>query len=147
MHVLDVESFYWSYICHAQAGSCMRFDDPLDQSMSTFEVSDQTPVDLFCCASVIGYENINIKMNEVGKTRDKIHVKRRQELDGSWVICANQHTFFTREYHTKQETLMCDLIIDDNIYSSFTTTIELIGNMIEIRLRKIPNIVFRYLAG
>ena len=94
--LLDVQSFYWTYICHGPAGSCERSDDPTDETLSTFEVADQTNVDLFCCASVTGYKNVNINMNQIGEIRGNIDVKQKQELDGSWVVCANQHTLLKR---------------------------------------------------
>lgn len=125
MFVLDVESFYWSYVCHGPAGSCVRSDDATDDTLSTLQVSDRTNVDLFCCASVSGYKNIDMKMNKIGKIRGKINVKRRQELDGSWVICANQHTLLKRT--SSQQKLTCELITDDRSYSSVSSEIKMKG--------------------
>ncbi|CAF4646978.1 unnamed protein product [Rotaria sp. Silwood1] len=121
----DVDLFYWSYICHGQPGSCLTFNDLLDETQSTFQVADQTYVDLYCCASVMGYDHINIKMNPVGESRDRIKIKRKQELDGSWVVCATQHTFFKRISSRYTEKLTCELIIANRIYSSLITTIEM----------------------
>ncbi|CAF3363942.1 unnamed protein product [Rotaria socialis] len=121
----DIDSFYWSYICHAQAGACMRFDDPTDETQSTFEVADKTKVDLFCCASVSGYKNININMNQIGDNQNEITIKRTQELDGSWVVCANQHTFLQRTYSRTPDTFTCELLIDDQVYSSFNSVVTM----------------------
>ncbi|CAF2188593.1 unnamed protein product [Rotaria magnacalcarata] len=121
----DIDSFYWSYICHAQPGACIRFDDPTDETQSTFEVADKTKVDLFCCASVSGYTNININMNQIGDNQNKITIKRKQELDGSWVVCATQHTLLQRTYSRAPETFTCELLIDDQVYSSFYSAVIL----------------------
>ncbi|CAF3337304.1 unnamed protein product [Rotaria sp. Silwood2] len=121
----DVDLFYWSYICHGQPGACMNFNDPADETRSTFEVADQTYVDLSCCASVTGYEHINIKMNQVGENQDRITIKRKQELDGSWVVCANQHTLFKRSYSRFPEKLTCELMIANRVHSSLTSVVEI----------------------
>jgi hypothetical protein len=109
-------------------GSCVRSDDPTDVTLSTFEVADPTNVDLFCCASVTGYKNLNIKMNQIGEIRGKIDVKRKQELDGSWVICANQHTALTRTSSRHQQTLTCELITDNRPYSTLMSVTIMTGN-------------------
>ncbi|CAF0910413.1 unnamed protein product [Adineta ricciae] len=119
----DVQLFYWSYTCHAPIGSCVRTDDSNDDTLSTFEVADQTTVNLYCCASVNGLKNINVKMNRVGETRGDIHIKRKQELDGSWVVCANQHTLIKRTSSRNPQTLKCELITDNEPYSSLSSSI------------------------
>jgi hypothetical protein len=96
--------------------------------LSTFEVADQTNVDFFCCASVMGYKNLNLNMNQIGKIRGQIDIKRKQEFDGSWVICANQHTLLTRTSSRNQQTLTCELITDGRSYSSFASVIVMKGN-------------------
>lgn len=126
--LLDIDSFYWSYVCHGPVGSCIRFDDQTDETRSTFEVADQTKVDLYCCASVLGYENVNINMNQVGENQNDIIVKRTQDLDGSSVICANQHTVFQKTYSRNSDTLTCELIINDQVYSTYTSLITINGN-------------------
>ncbi|CAF1049256.1 unnamed protein product [Rotaria sordida] len=123
--VADVDLFYWSYICHGQPGACMTFNDPSDETRSTFEVADQTYVDLFCCTSVTGYEHVNIKMTPVGEIRDRITIKRNQELDGSWVVCANQHTVFKRTSSRYPERLTCELVIDNRVHSSLISVIDI----------------------
>lgn len=127
MLFLDVQSFYWTYTCHAPGGSCIRIDDPNDDTISTFEVADRTNVELYCCASVIGYKNINIHMNQVGDIRKKIDVNKKQELDGSWVICANQHTSIKRTTSRKEETLTCELTTDGKSYSTLSSIIVVKG--------------------
>jgi hypothetical protein len=94
------------------------------------EVADKTNVDLFCCASVTGYKNLNINMNQIGEIRGQIDIKRKQEYDGSWVICANQHTLLTRSSSSqnRQQTLTCELITDGRSYSSLTSVIVMKGN-------------------
>jgi hypothetical protein len=67
-------------------------------------------------------------MNPVGEIRGKIHVKRKQELDGSWVVCANQHTVLKRTSSRNQQTLTCELITDNRIYSSLSSAIVMKGN-------------------
>ena len=131
-----IDSFYWTYVCHGQPGSCIRSDDPKDQTLSIFEVADQTHVDLFCCASVMGYDNVKIKMNPVGSNRNKVRVRRKQELDESWVVCATQHTFLRRESSRRQEKLTCKLILDNQLYSSFTSTIQMKSNLTITMLEK-----------
>lgn len=68
-------------------------------------------------------------MNEIGEIRGEIHIKRKQELDESWVICANQHTYLTRTSSRRQQTLTCELIIDDRSYSSLSSVIVMKGNL------------------
>ncbi|CAF0910924.1 unnamed protein product [Adineta ricciae] len=119
----DVQLFYWSYTCHAPVGSCVRTDDSNDDTSSTFEVADQTTVNLYCCASVNGFKDINVKMNRVGETRGDIHIKRKQELDGSWVVCANQHTLIKRTSSRNPQTLTCELVTDNEPYSTLSSSI------------------------
>jgi hypothetical protein len=67
-------------------------------------------------------------MNQIGKIRGKINVKQKEELDGSWVICANQHTLLKRTSSRNQETLTCELITDNRLYSSLSSVIVMKGN-------------------
>jgi hypothetical protein len=134
--ILDVQSFYWTYICDGPAGSCIRTDELQDETISTFEVADQTNVDLFCCASVAGYKNVNINMNQIGDSQGTVNVNRKQELDESWVVCANQQTLLKRTSSRNQETLNCELIIDDQSYSTFSSVISIKGNWNLIREEK-----------
>ena len=67
-------------------------------------------------------------MNEIGEIRGKVDIKRKQELDGSWVICANQHTLLKQTFSRNQQTLTCELIIDNRSYSSFSSIIVMKGN-------------------
>ncbi len=136
MSFIDVQSFYWTYICYGPAGSCIRSDDPADETLSTFEVADQTHLDLFCCASVTGYKSVNINMNQVGEIRGKIDVKHKQELDGSWVVCANQHTVLTKRSSRNQETLTCELITDNQSYSTLAGIIIMKGDWNLLRCKK-----------
>ena len=124
----DVESFYWTYTCHGPLGSCDRSDDSNDESASAFVVADQSDVDLYCCASAAGYKNVNIKMSQIGESQGKIDVKRKQELDGSWVVCATQHTRFTRQSYENQALFTCELMTDDRLHSSLTTAVIMKGN-------------------
>jgi hypothetical protein len=133
---LDVQSFYWAHICHAPAGACIRSDDPSDETLSTFEVADKTNADLYCCASAAGYKHINIKMNHVGEGRSPIDMKKKQELDGSWVVCASQHTVFKRISSKNQEMLTCELVVGDLPYSSFSSVIVVKGNLHLMRIEK-----------
>ncbi|UJR10020.1 hypothetical protein I4U23_014243 [Adineta vaga] len=135
----DVQSFYWTYTCHAPTGSCIRTDDPNDDTLSTFEVADQTNVDLYCCASVIGYKNININMNQIGDIRRPINVHKKQELDGSWVVCANQHTSIKRIYSRNEETLTCELTTDGKVSSTLSSVIVVKGAMPEDPDIDLPN--------
>ncbi|CAF3716113.1 unnamed protein product [Adineta steineri] len=127
--VADVQSFYWNYICHGTVGSCLRSDDPIDETLSTFEVADQTKVDFFCCASVLGFKNVDLNMNPIGDIRGKINIHRRQESDGSWVVCANQHTFIKRTSSNNQQILTCELMTDNQLDSSLSSVIRVKDSM------------------
>jgi hypothetical protein len=81
-------------------------------------------------------------MNQIGEIRGKIDVKRKQELDGSWVICANQHTSLTRTSSGDQQTLTCELITDHRSYSTLTSIIIMKGNWNLIKKKtKVESIV------
>jgi hypothetical protein len=67
-------------------------------------------------------------MNQIGEMRGQIHVKRKQELDESWVVCANQHTLLKQTSSKHHQTLTCELIIDDRSYSSLSSVIVIKGN-------------------
>lgn len=77
-------------------------------------------------------------MNQIGEIRDKIDVKRKQEFDGSWVVCANQYTLLTRTSSRTQQTLTCELITDDRSYSSLASVVVMKGNYNLIRDQKKP---------
>ncbi|CAF0942876.1 unnamed protein product [Adineta steineri] len=119
----DVQSFYWNHICYAPTGSCQRVDDVYDENLSKFEVIDQTNVELFCCASVTGYKNVNVYMNPIGDIRGNVEINRKQEIDGSWVVCANQRTILKRTPYLNQQTLTCELLIDDRRHSILSSVI------------------------
>lgn len=97
--------------------------------MSRFEVADQTNIELFCCASVTGYKNVNILMNPIGDNHGSVEIKKRQDLDGSWVICANQRTILKRTPYLKQQTLTCELLTDDRHYSTLSSVIIMKGDL------------------
>ncbi|UJR36061.1 hypothetical protein I4U23_028797 [Adineta vaga] len=121
----DIQSFYWNFICNGPIGSCERSDDLIDENLSRFEVADQTNLELFCCASVTGYKNVNILMNQVGDSRDIVEVNKKQELDGSWVVCANQRTVLKRTSYSNQQTLTCELLTDDRRHSTLSSVITM----------------------
>lgn len=120
----DVQSFYWTYICHGPAGSCVRTENSLEETRSTFQVSEQTRADLYCCASVTGYKQVDLKMNSIGEIQGSVSLNRKTELDDSLVICAHQHTVFRR----RQETLTCELILDNRSYSTLSSDVVTKGN-------------------
>jgi hypothetical protein len=115
-------------VCHGPAGSCQRTDDSLDGANSLFEVADRTQVDLYCCASTTGYKMIDMKMTSIEHTRDAVQIKRREQLDGSTVICANQQSLFRQVSKRYLPTLKCELIVDNRSYSTLTSTIVVKGN-------------------
>ncbi len=124
----DIQSFYWNYICHGPIGSCQRSDDLIDENSSRFEVADQTNIELFCCAAVTGYKNVNIQMNPIGDHRGNVEINKKQESDGSWVICANQQTILKRTSYYKQQTLTCELTVDNRHYSTISSLIIIKGD-------------------
>ncbi|CAF4331040.1 unnamed protein product [Rotaria sp. Silwood2] len=121
--VTDVQSFYWNYICHGPIGSCERWDDVVNESLSQFEVADQTNIELFCCASVTGYQTVNIHMNRVGDILGSVEVNKKQELDGSWIVCANQRTVLRRTSIFNQQLLTCELLTDNRPNSMLSSLI------------------------
>jgi hypothetical protein len=127
LFLAEIHSFYWNYICHAPLGSCEREDDRADESLSSFSVADQSDVELFCCASTTGYSKVDIEMNQVGNYRANIELKRRQEPDGSSVICAHQRTRFRTTPYQKPETLTCELVIDSQRHSMLSSVIFIRG--------------------
>lgn len=78
----------------------------------------------------MGYKSVDIKMNQVGESQGKINVKRKQELDGSWVVCATQHTLFTKKSYQNQALFTCELITDDRSRSTLSTAILMKSNSI-----------------
>ena len=127
MHLEDVQSFYWNYICHGPIGSCQRLNDPNNEDSSRFEVADQTSVEFFCCAAVTGYKTVQINMNQIGDDRDDVEVNKKQESDGSWVICANQRTILKLTAYNQQRVLTCELTIDNQRYSTLSSLIVIKG--------------------
>jgi len=85
-------------------------------------------MELFCCASVTGYKNVNLYMNQVGDIRGSVEVNKKQELDGSWVVCANQRTILRRTPYLKQQTLTCELLTDDRRHSTLSSVIIMKGD-------------------
>ena len=119
----DVPSFYWNYVCHGPIGSCQRSDDLIDENSSRFEVADQTNVELFCCATVTGFNGVSIQMNPIGDYRRDVEINKKQEADGSWVICANQQTIIKRTSFSQQQTLTCELSVDNRHHSKLSSLI------------------------
>ena len=124
----DVSSFYWTYICHGPIGSCQRSEDSIDENSSRFEVADQTNVELFCCAAITGYKSVSIQMNSIGDHRGNVQINKKQEPDGSWVICANQQTIFKRTSYYTPETLTCELSVDNRQHSTLSSSIIIKGD-------------------
>ena len=77
-----------------------------------------------------GYTNVNIDMNQVGDTRDTVEVNKKQELDGSWVVCANQRTILRRNSYSNHQTLRCELLIDERQHSTLSSVITIKGALI-----------------
>lgn len=123
----DVQSFYWNYICHGPIGSCQRLNDPNNEDSSRFEVADRTSVEFFCCAALTGYKTVQINMNQIGDDRDDVEVNKKQESDGSWVICANQRTILKRTSYNQQRVLTCELTIDNQRHSTLSSLIVIKG--------------------
>lgn len=122
-----MQSFYWNHICHGAVGSCERVDDPDDENLSRLQVADRTVVELFCCASVTGIKTVDIHMNQVGEMRERVAVNKRQELDGSWVVCATQQAMFRRTPYANQQTLTCELLADERRHSTLSSVITVTG--------------------
>ena len=131
MH-LDVHSFYWNSVCHGPIGSCERTDDLIEENRSTLEVADRTNVELFCCASITGYANVDIRMNAIGENYRSVEVERKQEADGSAVICASQRTILNQLTSRNQQTLKCDLLINGQRHSSLFSVIKMKGQCASI---------------
>jgi hypothetical protein len=127
----DVHSFYWNYICHGPLGSCERLDDPIDEYLTTFKVTDHTDVELFCCASMTTFEQIDIRMNQVGDHHSHIDVQRKHELDGRSVLCAHQRTQFIRKPYQTSQSFTCELLIDDQRLSILSSMILIQGYLVE----------------
>ena len=119
----EIHSFYWNYVCHAPLGSCERADDVIDDSRSSFTVADQTDAELFCCASTTGYDKVDIQMTQLGNYRASIELKRRQEPDGSSVVCAHQRTRFQSTLYQQQQTFTCELLVDTRRHSTLSSVI------------------------
>jgi hypothetical protein len=67
-------------------------------------------------------------MSPVRGIQGSVAVKRSQELDGSWVICADQHIYIKRTSSNDQQVFTCELVTDDLPYSSFSAVIVVNGN-------------------
>ncbi|CAF3340327.1 unnamed protein product [Rotaria socialis] len=99
----DVQSFYWNYVCHGPAGSCERWDDLVDENSS--------------------YETVNVLMNQIGDNLGGVSVDRKQELDGSLVVCAKQRTIIRRTSVFNQQLLTCELLTNNRHHSMFSSFI------------------------
>jgi hypothetical protein len=86
-------------------------------------VADQTNVELFCCATVTGYKGVSIQMNPIGDYRRDVEINKKEESDGSWVICANQQTIFKRTSYSQSQTLTCELSVDNRHHSTLSSLI------------------------
>jgi len=67
-------------------------------------------------------------MNQIGDNLGNVEVKKKQELDGSWVVCANQRTILKRTPFLRQQTLTCELLTDDRHYSTLSSVIIIKGD-------------------
>jgi hypothetical protein len=68
-------------------------------------------------------------MNQIGDDRGNVEVKKKQELDGSWVVCANQRTILKRTPYLNQQTLTCELLTDDRRHSRLASVIIMKGSL------------------
>jgi hypothetical protein len=68
-------------------------------------------------------------MNQVGESRSNVEVNKKQELDGSWVVCANQRTVLRRTPYQNQQTLTCELLTDDRRHSRLASVIIMKGSL------------------
>jgi hypothetical protein len=66
-------------------------------------------------------------MNPIGDTRPNVEVKKKQETDGSWVVCANQRTVIRRTPYLNQQILTCELLTDDRRHSTLSSIIIIKG--------------------
>lgn len=66
-------------------------------------------------------------MNQIGENYANMEIKKKEEIDGSLVICANQYTTLKRRYDGKQETLTCELLTDNRHHSTLSSVIIIKG--------------------
>jgi hypothetical protein len=66
-------------------------------------------------------------MNSIGDQRGNVEVNKKQELDGSWVICANQRTVLKRTSYSRQQMLTCELLTDNRQHSTLSSVIIMKG--------------------
>jgi hypothetical protein len=125
---LEVRSFYWNSVCQTPLGSCERIDHFRNSKQSTLNVADRTAVEFDCCATVIGYGFVDVRMNSVGFNRDLVNIERTLDEDGSTVVCAHQHTSFRLSPRPVKETLTCELYLDQKFHSRFTSSIIVTGS-------------------
>ena len=67
-------------------------------------------------------------MNQIGNYRGNVEVNKKQELDGTWVICADQRTILKRTPYNKQQTLICELTLDNRQHSTLSSLIIIKGD-------------------
>lgn len=108
-------------------------NDPTNEDSSRLEVADQTNIELFCCAAVTGYKTVQMNMNQIGDDRDDVEVNKKQESDGSWIICANQRTIIKRIAYNQQRTLTCELILDNQRHSILSSSIIIKGKRTNLK--------------
>jgi hypothetical protein len=60
--------------------------------------------------------------------RSDVEINKKQESDGSWVICANQQTILKRTSYYKQQTLTCELTVDNRHHSTISSLIIIKGD-------------------
>lgn len=92
-------------------------------------------MEIFCCASVTGYESVNVFMNQVGDTISGVEVKKKQEPDGSWTACAQQRTVIRRTSIFNQQLLTCELLTNNQQQSILSSIIVIKGNANTIRYK------------
>lgn len=64
-------------------------------------------------------------MNSIGENTRPVEIERKQEFDGSSVICAQQRTKFLRRIYQNQQTLTCQLFVNNQPFSTLTSSIFL----------------------
>ena len=72
-------------------------------------------------------------MNQIGDNLGGVTVDRKQELDGSLVVCAKQRTIIRRTSVFNQQLLTCELLTNNRHHSMFSSFIVIKGNRYLIR--------------
>lgn len=67
-------------------------------------------------------------MNQIGDISGKVETRKKQDLDDSSVICANQRTIIKRTSYSGQQTLTCELFTDSRRHSTLSSVIIIKGN-------------------